>query len=245
MSNFLNVHITGERSIRFAFSDQVGEETFHQVQSFCAMVENHFLVEEVVPSYHTVTIYLKKNLENKESFVVSLLTKWDQHVQDGFERHFRRLRIPVCFEEEFALDMERVMKQTGLSEKEIIALHSAPSYTVYMIGFLPGFPYLGGLEEKLMTPRLHTPRAKVPKGAVGIGGSQTGIYPIDCPGGWNLIGKSPVEVYRPDREEPFFIRTGDRLEFVPISITEFFEIKKQLEKHPDSIMEFIEGGGPN
>lgn len=241
MSNFPNVHITGELSIRFEFSDQVGEETFRQVQSFCAMAANHFLVEEVVPSYHTVTVYLKKNLENKEQLVVSLLTKWEQHVQEGFERNFRRLRIPVCYDE--ALDMERVVNHTGLSEKEIIALHSGPVYTVYMIGFLPGFPYLGGLDEKLVTPRLHTPRAKVPKGAVGIGGSQTGIYPIECPGGWNLIGKSPIEIFQPDREEPFFICAGDRLKFVSISAAEFFEIKRQLEQHPESIKEFIEGGG--
>lgn len=241
MSNFPDVHITGERSIRFAFSNQVGEETFHQVQSLCTLLEKDFLVEEVVSSYHTVTVYLKRNLEKKEPFVASLLTKWEQYVQDGFEQQNRRLRIPVCYDE--ALDMERVMSHTGLSEKEIIALHSAPSYRVYMIGFLPGFPYLGGLDEKLMTPRLHTPRAKVPKGAVGIGGSQTGIYPIECPGGWNLIGKSPIEIYQPSREEPFFIRAGDCLKFVSISAAEFSEIKRQLEKHPESIKEFIEGGG--
>lgn len=242
MSNlFPKVNITGERSIRFAFSDHLGEETFNQVQSFCVMVEKEskFIIEEVVPSYHTVTVYLKKDYPKKADLIKSLLVKWELHYKGETFRKYRKLQIPVCYGEEFGVDMERVMNHTRLSEKDIIYLHSNVIYTVYMIGFLPGFPYLGELNEKLITPRLHTPRSKVSKGSVGIGGSQTGIYPIECPGGWNILGKTPIEIYRPDREEPFFIRTGDQLQFFSISTTEFFEIKKQVGKHPESIREFI------
>jgi inhibitor of KinA len=240
-SGYPKVHITGERSIRFSFSDLLGIETFNQVQGFCDLLEreSRFLIDEIVPSYHTVTVYLKRNLEKKDVFIESLLAKWDQGQQDGAPRKTRKLRIPVCYGEEFAFDLETVIKHTGLTEKEIISLHSNTIYTVYMIGFLPGFPYLGTLNKKLITPRLYTPRATVPKGAVGIGGSQTGIYPIECPGGWNLIGRTPLEIYRPDRAVPFFISAGDQLEFFSISGTEYVAIEEQLEKHPESIKEFI------
>ncbi|WP_423800947.1 5-oxoprolinase subunit PxpB [Neobacillus sp. SAB-20_R2A] len=237
---FPRVNITGERSIRFAFSNQVGKEIFNQVQSFCHMLEKEsFFIEEVVPSYHTVTVYLKKDLEKKEPFIQSLLAKWEHQSKGKPDWNPRKLQIPVCYNVEFALDMERVMGHTGLRDSEIISLHSQTVYTTYMIGFLPGFPYLGELNPKLATPRLPNPRAKVPKGTVGIGGSQTGIYPIECPGGWNIIGKTPLEIYRPDREEPFFIRTGDTLQFTAISQTEFSAIQVQLAKHPESISEFI------
>lgn len=226
---FPYVHITGERSIRFAFGSEVGKETFNRVQQFCEMVEkeSHLYMEEVVPSYLTVTVYLKKDLKDKGPFIQSLLMKWQRHFQGEGFKETRKLRIPVCYDGEFGLDMERVMSHTGLSRGEIITLHSSTLYTVYMIGFLPGFPYLGELNEKLATPRLHTPRLKVPKGTVGIGGSQTGIYPLESPGGWNIIGKTPIDIYDPNREEPFFIRAGDQLQFYPISKEEFWEMKVQ------------------
>lgn len=247
---FPKVHITGERSIRFSFGSQLGKETFNQVQRFCEMVEKQSdcIIEELVPSYHTVTVYLKKDVANKEPFIRSLLTKWEQDDQAEAVQHFRKLQIPVCYDEEFGIDLERVMNHTGLSDKDIISLHSKTSYTVYMIGFLPGFPYLGELNEKLITPRLNSPRLHVPRGTVGIGGSQTGIYPLDCPGGWNIIGKTPLEIYRPDRDEPFLIRSGDKITFNSISVAEFLKLEKQLEKHPESIKDFImeaDGGAMN
>lgn len=239
--DFPTVHITGERSIRFAFNGTLGESVFNQVQLFCGMVEKKtYLIEEVVPSYHTVTIFLKKPLRDTDTFIQSLLAKWEKYVLEGREyRKSKKLHIPVCYEEEFALDMERVIQHTGMSEKEIIALHTNTVYTVYMIGFLPGFPYLGQLDEKLQTPRLGTPRPRVPRGTVGIGGSQTGIYPLECPGGWNIIGKTPVETYHPDWKEPFLISAGDQLQFVAISTSEYYDIQAKLEIHPESSKKFI------
>lgn len=239
---FPHVQITGERSIRFAFGSEVGKETFHLVQQFCEMVqtESSFYMEEVVPSYHTVTVYLKKDLVDKGPFIQTLLAKWEGYFTEELVHKPRTLRIPVCYGGEFGMDMARVMSHTGLPTNEIITLHSQPLYTVYMMGFLPGFPYLGGLNEKLTTPRLAEPRLKVPKGTVGIGGSQTGIYPLDCPGGWNIIGRTPLDIYDPKREEPFLIRAGDQLQFDPISYERFFELKAELGEYPKLMKEFVE-----
>jgi len=131
------------------------------------------------------------------------------------------------------------MESSKLSREEVIALHTQTTYTVYMMGFLPGFPYLGKLDERLATPRRPTPRFKVEKGTVGIGGHQTGVYPLDSPGGWNIIGKTPLDLFRPDREEPFLIQAGDRLEFYPIPILEYQELRQEMDKSPEAVQRFI------
>lgn len=233
--------VTGENSIRFSFGHYLDRETFQKVRKFCIAVERDsgFLIEEVVPSYHTITVYYKKEIKNPANEIQRLLKKYEHCSEEGTGERTRKLHIPVCYDDEFGLDMERVMKYTQLSKKEIISLHTHHTYTVYMIGFLPGFPYLGGLNEKLATPRLDSPRAKVLKGTVGIGNNQTGVYPLDSPGGWNIIGRTPLDLYLPSRSEPFFIQAGDQLEFLSISMGEFYEIKRRLEADPEEIKGFV------
>ena len=233
--------ITGEKSIRFQFGDQLDVETYRQVMRFSKLVEQdgYHLLEEIVPSYHTVTIYFKKEIQNTDEIVEHYLKKWRKTVGTAKKQGVRKLLIPVCYDETFSLDMERVMNHTKLTAKEIIRRHSQPIYTVFMIGFLPGFPYLGRMDEKLTTPRMATPRTNVSKGSVGIGGHQTGIYPIDSPGGWNMIGKTPLDLFRVDRREPFLLRAGDRLQFVSIPMSEYYEMEKTMELHPEVIDEFV------
>lgn len=233
--------VTGENSIRFCFGQNLDCETFKKVRKFCMTVERDSgsLIEEVVPSYHAVTVYFKKEIKSPKNVINRLLMKWELCSEEETNKRTRKVHIPVCYDDEFSLDIERMMKHTQLGKEEIISLHSQQIYTVYMIGFLPGFPYLGGLNEKLVTPRLDTPRAKVSKGTVGIGNNQTGIYPLESPGGWNIIGKTPLDLYLPERSEPFFIKAGDQLEFLPISMAEFYEIKNRLEKDPEEIKVFV------
>jgi KipI family sensor histidine kinase inhibitor len=155
--------------------------------------------------------------------------------------------IPVCYEGEFAPDMAEVAAHTGFTPAEIIERHTRPRYRIFMLGFLPGFPYLGGLDPALQTPRRKTPRTAVPRGAVGIGGNQTGIYPLASPGGWQLIGQTPVRPYDPRRLEPaasvpaasvpaasmpaasvpVLYKTGDFIAFFAVGREEYAEIEKQ------------------
>lgn len=135
------------------------------------------------------------------------------------------VEIPVCYATEFSPDLEHVSQHCGLSVEQIIELHCSASYTVQLIGFAPGFCYLAGLPNQLAVPRLSVPRLRVPAGSVGIGENHTGIYPIEIPGGWNLIGRTPEKLFRPESEVPTLLSPGDSVKFKPISRDEFCEMR--------------------
>jgi inhibitor of KinA len=138
----------------------------------------------------------------------------------------RVVEIPVCYAPEFAADLDEVARHVELSTKEVVDLHSTAEYRVDCIGFVPGFPFLAGLPEKLATPRRDTPRTEIPPGSVGIGGAQTGIYPLRSPGGWNLIGRTPLKLFDPEKEPPTLLRAGDRVRFRAITRDEFESLKQ-------------------
>jgi inhibitor of KinA len=131
------------------------------------------------------------------------------------------VEIPVCYDPEFALDIDDVARRANVSPKEVIRLHSTAEYRVACIGFVPGFPFLTGLPKKLATPRRDVPRKGIPPGSVGIGGAQTGIYPLRSPGGWNLIGRTPLRLFDPEKNPPVLLRAGDRVRFRVITREEF------------------------
>jgi len=144
----------------------------------------------------------------------------------------RLLRVPVCYEADFAPDLTEVTAHTGLSAAEVIRLHTTTEFRVYMLGFLPGFAYLGRLPAALDCPRKTTPRLRVPAQAVGLAGLQTGIYPVEAPGGWQLIGRTPLAVFDAGREQPFLFQAGDRVQFEAVSSAEF----AQLATHPTAAL---------
>lgn len=133
----------------------------------------------------------------------------------------RRVEIPVCYGGDLGPDLQDVADRHALTPDEVVRIHSGGEYLVYMIGFMPGFAYLGGLSERIVTPRRSSPRMAVPAGSVGIGGEQTGVYPLESPGGWNLIGRTPLRIFDASRAEPTLLTTGDRVVFQPISRDEF------------------------
>lgn len=126
----------------------------------------------------------------------------------------------------FGIDIKNVASYNNLTVDEVIKIHTSREYLIYMLGFTPGFPYLGGMDERIATPRLEVPRTKIYGGSVGIAGSQTGVYPIDSPGGWQIIGRTPLKLYDENREEQILLRAGDFIKFVPITLDEFIEIEK-------------------
>jgi KipI family sensor histidine kinase inhibitor len=138
------------------------------------------------------------------------------------------VEIPVVYGGEYGPDLDFIISHTGLSRDEVIRRHSAPEYLIYMIGFVPGFTYLGGMPKELATPRLATPRQLIPGGSVGIAGEQTGIYPLDSPGGWQLMGRTPLNVFDAGRREPFLLAAGQYLKFVPIGEDEYRRVAEAV-----------------
>ena len=142
------------------------------------------------------------------------------------ENNAKVVEIPVCYGGEYGPDIEFVAKHNNLSVEEVIKLHTAPQYLVYMIGFCPGFPYLGGMDKRIATPRREVPRVKIPARSIGIAGEQTGGYPISTPGGWQIIGRTPIEMFNPkDEQNPSLLHSGDLVKFYAISEQEYLALK--------------------
>ena len=194
-------------------------------------------VIELVPAYTTVAVFFDPMV------VASAGPKPDQALDWLTERAHavvaaigdrgraavfpaRVIEIPVCYDSEFALDLAHVARHAKISAKEVVDLHSAADYRVNCIGFTPGFPFLTGLSKILATPRRATPRKEIPAGSVGIGGAQTGIYPLRSPGGWNVIGRTPLRLFDPARKPPVLLRAGDRVRFRAIPREEFASMQR-------------------
>lgn len=177
--------------------------------------------------YDPVKISYQHNCDNLPyDFVCSQLQQLLAELKDDKTITPRLVEIPVCYGGEFGPDLEYVAAFNGLTTEEVIHIHSSGDYLVYMIGFAPGFPYIGGMSEKIATPRRETPRLKIPSGSVGIAGKQTGVYPIETPGGWQLIGRTPLKLFRPDEEPPSLLMAGDKIKFVPISYNDYKEMEE-------------------
>ncbi|WP_338777593.1 5-oxoprolinase subunit PxpB [Metabacillus sp. FJAT-52054] len=136
------------------------------------------------------------------------------------------VKIPVCYDEDFGMDLDEVANHNGISKEEVIALHTEGVYPVYMIGFSPGFPYLGGMTEKIAAPRKEKPRPKIPAGSVGIAGTQTGVYPLETPGGWQIIGRTPLSLFDASKQPPALLKAGDSVQFYRISKEEYNRLKE-------------------
>jgi len=196
------------------------------VRAACAGLERAALpgVVECVPSYTAVTVYYQPHVVRFRDLCraveAAVASENERAVPEG-----RLVTLPVLYGGEWGPDLEFVARHHQLSIEDVIRLHSEPEYLVYMIGFAPGYPYLGGLPEQLATPRLEKPRPSVPKGSVGIGGVQTGVYSVDSPGGWRLIGRTPVSLYDPRKERPALLEAGDRVRFRPVTAAEYAGIE--------------------
>ncbi len=174
-------------------------------------------------AYNSLLIIYNFTIDDVYSEITELKTHYRQRniVKKSNSKLFK---IPVCYDEEFGLDLEIISAEKQLPISQIIALHSQVVYTVFFIGFLPGFLYLGGLDKQLHFPRKKNPRQVIKKGAVAIGGQQTGIYPNVSPGGWNIIGNCPLEFFIPKKETPCFASAGDKVKFIPVSRLDYDDI---------------------
>ncbi len=183
-------------------------------------------VVETVPAFASLLIFYDPLVTEYDAVADAVQKLAQAPGSDTAAGEGRLVEIPVCYGGTFGPDLPFVAEHAGLTEKEVIELHTGREYRIYMLGFLPGFPYLGGLDERLFTPRLPTPRTAIPAGSVGIGGEQTGIYPIASPGGWQLIGRTPLKLFDPAAGAlPY--AAGDRIRFKPITREAFDAIAKK------------------
>jgi len=220
----------GEHALLITWENKIDAAVNNHVLVAEKYIKQRFkeVVLETVPTYNELAIYLKKKIT--PSLFITILKKnlktaslEDQTVAKKI------ITIPVCYDAVFGLDLERVAKMNKLSKTEVIKIHSATEYKVYFLGFLPGFPYLGGLDKRLNTPRLDTPRKRVEQGTVAIGGSQTGIYPSDSPGGWNIIGKTPLHLFDIMNDSNSLLKAGDFIKFKSIPVKEFNRLTSEVE----------------
>jgi len=219
----------GDRAVLAEYGDRIDPGLAARVRAFGLALRQarHPGILQVVPGYRSTLVEYDPLTLDWDS-LVHTLEGADAAAADLDLPPAAVIHFPVAYGGEFGADLEAVCAHTGLSAAEVIALHTAPAYLVYCMGFAAGFAYLGGLDPRLQTPRLPVPRTRVPAGSVGIGGEQTGIYPTALPGGWRLIGRTPLRCFDPQREPPTLLQAGDTLRFHAVSPEEFARIEKQV-----------------
>lgn len=226
------IKIAGDSSILVEFGNEISPEINARIAATVNIIrDQHILgIVDMIPTYCSLLINYDVRVIRYEELKkrIKAILRADIKGSSGKKRIYE---IPVCYGGEYGPDMEFICKNAGLSEEEVIAIHSSKDYLIYMLGFLPGFTYLGGLDERIHTPRLSNPRLKIPAGAVGIGGSQTGIYPMESPGGWQLMGSTPVKTYDPDRAVPILVEAGEYIRFVPVDEAEYKRIAELVARN--------------
>jgi inhibitor of KinA len=228
------IYPCGDHAVTIEFGDAINIAINEKVISVFSALKKEKMagVLDIIPSYHTVTVVYdisKLKRQHPSNSVYEMMRGRLQELaaaslaSDPAEN--RLIKIPVCYDPPLGPDLTSLAALHQLSVDEVVQLHTATTYRVYMIGFLPGFAYMGTVNEKLITARKESPRTIVPKGSVGIAGAQTGIYPFDSPGGWQLIGQTPLNMFSAGKEQPCYLQPGDSVQFYAVSLKEFKKLQ--------------------
>jgi inhibitor of KinA len=220
--------LAGDRGFLVEFGDGINPRVNARVRAMAGVLkkEKPEGILEVIPTYRSL-LFIYDPEQTDPDRLYLLVDKLETSRTAMDPDTFKTVEIPVCYGGEFGPDIGNVQKTAGLTAAQVIQVHAAPAYLIYMVGFTPGFAFLGGLDERLFTPRLETPRMVVPKGSVGIANNQTGMYPIASPGGWQIIGRTPLNLFSPLKKDPFLYRAGDKIRFVPISESDYHRLAKK------------------
>lgn len=221
----------GSIALLIEWPQEINIDILGSIANFREEIESQLndIVLETVPAYCSLTVFFDTN-KAKYSSIVKKIKQIYINTKDEKEISTKLWKIPICYDTEYGIDLDEMCKEKKLSREKFIELHSKTVYDVYFIGFLPGFLYLGGLQKKLQFKRKAKPRPSIIRGAVGIAGDQTGIYPRESPGGWNIVGNSPIDFFDVDNEPPCFAKSGDKVQFIPIDRAQYNTIVNQMEK---------------
>ena len=224
-------YLMGDRGLLLEFGDGISREINEKVRRMALAIRSEAIegIVETVPTYRSLLIIYNPILLPIEGLRKRLI-----QIEEGLQQaplpEPKLTRIPVVYGGIYGPDLAEVAKYHQISPDEVIQLHCSNPYLIYMIGFMPGYPYMGELPEALVTPRLKTPRLSVPKGSVAIAQRQTGIYSMESPGGWQILGRTPVELFNPEQDPPALLHMGNLVQFYPITEEEFRNIQAQISK---------------
>jgi inhibitor of KinA len=225
----LHIYPCGSNALTIQVGNAIDVDSHKKVMALYAGIQQLQLtvIKDIIPAYCTVTVvydvmtarqYTSGSIFN---FIKEQIVKAATQKVEATQITERLIEIPVCYHPSLGLDIEAIATRLNITTSEVAALHSADIYQVYMNGFLPGFAYMGTVNEKIATPRLATPRLSVPAGSVGIAGLQTGIYPSTTSGGWSIIGRTPLAMFNASQPQPCLLGPGDSVRFIPISLQQF------------------------
>lgn len=238
MSETYKIKPVGCQAVQVLFEQKIEESVNEKVMALREMLSGSSrafsgvpagAVCETIPTFASLLIYydpMRTDYVSMKHMLEALLSGMGQEKQ----AKGRLIEIPVCYGGTYGEDLKFVAEHAHLSEEEVIRVHSGRDYRIYMLGFLPGFPYLGGMDERICTPRLESPRMRIPAGSVGIGGAQTGIYPLESPGGWRLIGRTPVKLFNPQKNGELPYAAGDWIRFRPVGEDEYERLRYAEEE---------------
>ncbi|BAQ10629.1 allophanate hydrolase subunit 1 [Bacillus sp. OxB-1] len=237
MQNYPLIQPLGDSALFVQLGEGIAPAIHEKVKNLLHLLTEHPFEGwiECVPAYNNITVYYDPtqvlrslSLEPGTSFqkVSAYIQKLLQQSEEQAAGKGRTVTIPVLYGGEYGPDLAHVAEANGLTTDEVIQIHSENEYLVYMIGFAPGFPFMGGMDERIATPRKESPRMAIHPGSVGIAGKQTGIYPLETPGGWQIIGRTPIDLFLPEQTPPTLLQAGDIIRFAPISPVEYNEIKE-------------------
>lgn len=232
-----NFRYGGDRSLFVEVGDEITPEVNRGIRNLLSAIDEADLagVQAMAPTYRSILVYYNPLAVGTEALKERIAELYS-NLEDAELGGAKVVEIPTLYGGEYGPDIDFVASHNGLSEEEVVEVHTGSDYLVYMVGFNPGFPYLGGMSERIATPRLPTPRVRMVPGSVGIAERQTGIYPLASPGGWRVIGRSPIRMFDPDREPPSLVEAGDLVRFTSVDEARYKEIEAEVEAGTFKVM---------
>lgn len=222
--------LCGDSALSIEFGNEISEEINKKIRAAALLIEDKKVssIIEVVPTYRSLMIHYNPMVIRHDE-LIKLLKDIEENINNIDLPLPEIIEIPVIYGGAYGQDIENVANHNNITVEDVIKIHTSVKYLVYMLGFTPGFPYLGGMSKQIATPRLKVPRTKIPAGSVGIAGEQTGIYPVQSPGGWQIIGRTPIELFNQERENPILLKAGNYIKFKSIDEEEYIKIKEEVK----------------